>query len=79
MIRDPATRWLSSTRVAACLCVVAGIVVGAFTVRFAFLHPESHEMAKVLAGLVTTLCVTAGVSLFLRSKPSAGTTQEPPQ
>lgn len=65
-IEEPRGHKISAARVCAILSSVAAIACAGFVVRFAFLHETATGMAAVLAGVVTTLGVSIGVSLHLR-------------
>ncbi len=82
-IEEPRGHKISAARICAILSSVAAVACAGFVVRFAFLHEQATGMAAVLAGLVTTLGVSIGVSLHLRKAtdeqpPPAAPPQAPP-
>jgi hypothetical protein len=57
----------SSARFCAILLCLMGCACAAFTVRFAFLHPDQAAMVAALVGVTTALIGSGCVAIFLRT------------
>ena len=70
-MRDPVTKRLSSTRLGALICVLAGVLIALGAVRFAFLHPQHAEMVTAIAGIIQTLLTLGGGAYLMRTRSTA--------